>query len=357
MNLITLADARTFLKPYVGGGTCSTSRIDADIAEIEERLLPEADPSTSLRRVRVLVRNRQFSLPINVLRIIAVNVDGYAAALGSQAVEFSSAYAGDIDMIGQTSRNVIDAGEHPTQYDIPVQRVSDTAWSSGLKLVAFSTSADDAVLNLTIRGYGANGDEIRTVQDGVLAPGETLRVNRWHLGVEGQILNMASQAMTTNLYTSVGRVYKPASSAAVSLYAYDSATGAMYFLSKMEPDVTVPSYRRYRLTGMDEPVVNADKEIETDCASVLMLVKIGWVRATRPTDILTIQNLSALKFGAMALVAENAGSYDASLAAWAQAIRIIKNQQADRDGNVSIPSIIDVDVNLSLRPLNHGYLV
>lgn len=357
MNLITLADARAFLKPHVDNGSCSTSLIDDRIAEIEERLAPEVDPGMAIRKVRVLVRNRQFCLPLNVTRICAADVDGVPVALGSSAYEFLSSGPGDLDLGRHSCKNVIDAGEHATQFDIPVQRVSDSAWSSGLKLAAFSVSKDDAALTLTARGYDSRGDEVRTVQGGAMTPGEVLAINRWSQGVEGQIVNMSAQAMSTGRFASVSRVYKPVTSAAVTLYAYDPSTHAMYMLAKIEPDATVPSYRRYKLTGVSEPVVNSDKEIVTDCVSALLLVKVGWTRATRATDVLFVQSLSALKFGAKALTAESAGDLNAAVGMWGMAVGILKKKQEDRDGDVTVPSVWDIDVSTSLADVNHGYLV
>lgn len=357
MNLLTLADARAFLRPFVDNGSCSVSLIDARIAEIEERLWPKADWRLSLYRVRVLIRNRQFVLPANVLKICAATVDGLAAPLGSVAYEFSSSGPGDADLVGNVCRNVIDAGEHATQYDIPRQRISESEWSRGMRLAAFSTAADDTVLSLTIRGFGANSDEVRTEQDGEMAPGEVLRVNRWHLGQEGQIGGMSSVIRTTSFFESVSRVYKPVSRAPITLYAIDESTGAMYMLAKMEPEITVPSYRRYWLTGIAESVAAADKTMTYDCSSATLLVKVGWVRATRASDVLAIQNLAALKFGAFAITAENAGDYNGSVAAWQLAENTLREHQQDRDGQVSLPSVWDVDVNVSNAGINHGYLV
>lgn len=357
MNLITLADMRTYLKPHVNGGTCDVSMIDDAVAEIEERLQHEGDWRLSHRRVRVLVRNLEFSLPANVTKVCAALVDGQAAALGSQALEFSSAYAGDFEYTTQTARNVVDNGEHPTQYDIPVQRVSDTAWSAGLRLLAFSTHVDDTTGFVTVRGYGENNNEIFSDQDGVHTPGERIAVNRWHLGVEGQVHSFAAQAVSVNKFRSVSRVYKAATKAPVSLYAYDSATQALYFLSKMEPAVTIPSYRRYRLTGVAAPYVDADKSIVKDCASALLFVKLGWVRAAYATDVLYVQNRAAFKFGAKALAAENAGEYDGALASWALAKKELVTEKQDREGDVQIPTVWDIGEGARLSDCNHGYLV
>lgn len=354
---MTLADVREFIKPFVDNGSCSLPLIDLRIAEIEERLWPEADWRLAHYRVRVLIRNQEFSLPVNVLKICAVNIDGAAATIGSRALEFSSAYAGDIDLVQQSSRNVVDNGESPTQYDIPVLRSTDEAWSEGLRLCAFSTHVDDTAGFVTVRGYGPHNDEVYTTQDGVYSPGERLPINRWHFGVEGQINDMATKSVGSCDFRSISRVYKSVTKAPVTFCAFSPTTGAVYFLSKMEPDVTIPSYRRYRLTGLAAPRVESDHSITKDCATALMLVKVGWKRAVRETDIMYIQNTAAFKFGAQAITFENAGQYDSSIAAWTLAIKTLKTQQQDRDGDISVPMVLDIGEGARMSDVNHGYLV
>lgn len=353
MNLITLADARAFLKPFVDNGSCSIPLIDARIAEIEERLWQEADWRMSLRRLRVLARNNVIVLPHSVLKVCAVNVDGTPAALASQAYEFSSAGPGDLDFANSATINLVDQGEFPTQFDIPVTRVSDAAWSDGLCLIAFSKENDDSVQSLTAFGYDSHGDEIRTGSD----PGETIKINRWAHGVEGSTLNLPNLSRSASRFQSVSRIIKPATKGAVTLYAYNPTTGEMFLLSKMEPDITIPSYRRYRLTGVGAPQVESDGTIQKPCVSLLLLVKMGWERATRPTDVLFIQSLTALKLMSKAITAENDGQSQKALELETLAIRALQKQSQDRDQQVTLPVIWDVNIDTSLRSVNHGYLV
>ncbi len=353
MNLITLADARTFLKPFVDNGSCSIPLIDSRIAEIEERLWQEADWRMSMRRLRVLARNNVVVLPHNVLRVCAVNVDGTPASLASQAYEFSSAGPGDLDFANNATINLVDQGEFPTQFDVPVTRVSDTAWSDGLYLIAFSKENDDSALSLTAYGHGSLGDEIRTGSD----PGETVKINRWAHGVEGNILNLANLPRSASKFLSVSRIIKPVTKGAVTLYAYNPTTSEMFLLSKMEPEITIPSYRRYRLTGVDAPYTDSTGVIQKPCVSLLLLVKMGWERATRPADVLFIQSLTALKLMAKAITAENDGQAQKALDLETLAIRNLQKQSQDRDQQVTLPVIWDVNIDTSLRSVNHGYLI
>jgi hypothetical protein len=353
-SLITLADARTFLKPFVDNGSCSTPLIDSRIAEIEERLWPKADWRMSHRRLRVLARNRVISLPHNVLKVCAVNIDGTPAAMMTDAYEFSSSGPGDLDYADAATNNLVDQGEFPTQFDIPVYRETDTAWSTGLNLIAFSKEKDDMIQTLTVRGFGPLNDEVRTLQEGALAPGEVIPINRWPHGIEGSVINLSAMPRSTSTYMSVSRVYKPATKGAIVLYAHNPTTGELFLLSKMEPDILIPSYRRYRITGMAVPETLSDGTVNRDCASLLLLVKLGWERAVRATDILYIQSLTALKLMAMAITHENAGNTGKSKEFQADAILALLDQKRDQEQGVTVPVIWDVDVNVSLRSINHG---
>lgn len=350
--LITLGDARTYLKPFVDNGTCDESLIDLRVAEAESRLAVKADFKNSLRRLRVLVRNQHFCLPHDVQRILKVAVDGEPAHIFSPLHEFSACGPGDLDMFAPQSldRHLVDDGEHPVQFDVPIPNATADGWRrqfvDGYRLIAFSTDKDDVAKTLHIRGLGPLNDEIRTDNE----PGITLPINRWAHGVEGQIINLATQPMSSQVFRNVTQVVKPLTEQAVTLYAVDPATSAMFLLSKMTPDETVPSYRRYRVTGVDRPSTDAITKLLTfDCACALMLVKMKHMRASRANDILYIQNLPALKLMCMAITHENAGRFNESVAAETRAFQLLLEQKADVEGESTTPMVIDYEPVLTGR--------
>ena len=360
-NLVTLGDARTFLKPYVDGGTCDTDLIDARIAEIEERLWPRLDLKASLRRVRALVRNNNFCLPFDVVSVLAVDVDGAPAHIFSEAYEFSAAGPGDLSCAVANSltpsRNVIYVGEFPTQFEAPVTRVSDSTgdfgngyWDCDNYLVAFAKEVDDLATPLTVRGLDSRNDEIFTGSD----PGVSVPINRWHLGIEGQIVNMSAQSISAVPFRQVTRVYKAVTKGPVTLYAYRPSTGAMYLLSKMTPKETVPSYRRFKLTGIAAPSVQTDGSVERGLACLSLLCKVAWRRAELATDVLFVQSLTALKMMCMALTYENQGIFDRAQAYEALALRILNDQKKENDAQTNVPLIMDYSRDVTLAAMNTG---
>jgi hypothetical protein len=358
-NLLTLADARASLKQYIDGGTCDVSVIDDRINEASERLWPRLDLRASIRRVTALVRNNTVCLPQDVATVLAVTVDGTPAELMNQAYEFSAAGPGDLSCAAVSamtpSRNLVELGDFPTQFDPPVNRVSDAAgsfangtWDCANYLIAFSPHVDDLAHSLTIRCLGALNDEVFTDKE----PGLVLKINRWAAGVEGRILNINQLPRSAVPVRQITQVYKPVTSGPVTLYAYRPDTGAMYLLSKMAPEETTPSYRRFRVTGVSAPSVK-DGALTRDLAVVNMLCKIGWRRVSRASDILFVQSLSALKMMCQALHFENQGVFDRAQAYETLALRILLDQKKDTEVNPSIPLVMDFSGDVSLAGMNH----
>lgn len=360
-NLITLADAREFLKPHVDGGTCDTSVIDLRIGEAEERLYPKLDLRASLRRVNALVRNNTLCLPYDVVSVLAVDVNGVPANIFSQVYEFLSAGPGDLACASASAftptKNLVELGSFPTQFDPPVLRVSDAqgdmgngTWDDGNYLIAFSPELADAGQVMTVRGLGRLNDEIRT--DG--APGAPLVINRWVHGVQGTTAPLSGCARSAVTYRQITQVYKPVTVGPVTLYAYRPATNAMYLLSKMTPEETTPTYRRFKLTGVAAPHVQDDLSIERDLAVVSLLCKIAWRRATRATDILFVQSLSALKMMVLALSFENQGVFDRAQAYETLALRILLDQKKETDAVSTLAVAMDYSRDVTLAGMNHG---
>lgn len=354
-NLITLADARSFLQPFVDGGTCDNTVIDLRVREAEERLWAKSNWRMSLRRIKVRLQNQVFSLPHEVQKILAIDFDGAPANVFTQAYEYLAGGLGSFDerCVASPFRNAVDEGEFPTQFDVPIivshdddETCCDGTVGDDYYLIAFSTDSKDSAQYLTIRGYGVNNDEVRTEIDGELAPGERVRINQWAFGVEGSVVNISGLAKTVNTFRQVTRVYKPVTRSSVTLYAYNPTNGAMYLLSKMTPDETVPSYRRYRVTNMAND--------NSSCTCATMLVRVGFRPATRADDVLTVQSLSALKLMIMALAEENAGNTDKALNLETNAFRVLLEQKEAENTNTPMITVFDQSPRLGLGALGKG---
>lgn len=356
-NLLTLADARAAVKQFVNGGSCNVTEIDARIAEAEERLWPHADWRLTRRRMKIIVAKNCFCLPIEVEKILHYTVNGRAGNLFSDAYEYLQVGMGDLDARydGTGIKDLVDQGEFPTQFDVPIkvtfaddaEDVMDGVWSGGYRLAAFSTAGEDVARSMVVRGLDAHADEICTAEGTLSRPGVTLGINRWVGGVEGQIQGAwADMQVTTAQFRQVTRVNKELTRGAVSLYAVNPTTHEMYLLSKMTPWDTVPSYRRYRITNFC---------CEDDTAVMTALVKVRYRRAQWTDDVLSIQHMGALKNAVMAIEAENKGDLNGATALEARGIAMLLADKATRELASGVPALIDTTWELRGAQVNHGY--
>lgn len=336
-NLFTLKDARTECAPFVGpGGSCNVPLIDQKINEACRRLLakPEADGPFTKQRVRVMLDRGCFPLPREAESVLAADVSGAPVHVFGPHYEFVQSGPGDLELnaFGTGEHNLIDAGFFPTMYDIP-RIETDGVMNAGLQVVAFSTSRQDVGASIVLRGFDAQGKD-------VLA---TVTVNFWE--TEGVVTGLWSDKSLSSALASLVSVTKPITHGYVSLYAVDTTTNAIYFLAHIHPDDTTPRWRRYRVA-----MLGPDLEGTAPAAvSVLLLIKLAWLRMSRPTDVLPIQNIDAVRLMVMAIREEAAANLTSSQAFEAQAVRILREWKQSQQVSMGInaPQVIDVEAKLT----------
>jgi hypothetical protein len=129
--------------------------------------------------------------------------------------------------------------------------------------------------NITLTGFNTSGAPLYS--------GTTLGVTL-DLSVAG--------ATTTAVFggQSLLGVIKPVTNGRVLLFAVDNVTGNEIQIAVYQPSETVPSYRRYQVTGVEE-----EERV------YIALCKRAVVNAVVDNDLLIPGNLGALKLGLMAL--------------------------------------------------------
>lgn len=333
--LYTLAEARTLCGPYVGTGTCNTTSIDACVNEAIERLCDLEPWLQLLRKIQIRVCNECFALPYQVEKLEWVTLDGTPGSVFAQPYQFLSSGPGDLDYrsAGSGFQHLMDLGDHwPIFYDIPkCVTISNVETAiSGLGVVAFSTAASDRDKEMTIEGFNGSAEEILTA--GVR--GEVIKIRVWDGGVEGVIRGPWSTGamLSTNLFSDVTRVRKPATDGYVTLLAVDPSINYVYTLAKYHPRETLPQYRRYR-------VVN--KVVET-ATRILALARLRALPLVDPSDILPIDSLQAVKLMVMAIREENQGNLEGAVAFQEQARRVLGKRQEASAPQGGGPQVLDV---------------
>lgn len=354
--LYTLAQAREAVKRFVDNGSCNTAVIDARVNEALERLTDHVDFECMRATVRISTCDHCFSLPYNVEKLLFADVNGTPAKIFGQPYQFMSSGVGDLDFraAGSAYRDVVDQGEHPTQFTIP-RRYTTAAGvdvdlsETGLHLAAFSTAADDAGKLITIRGFkgSGNGDEINAGR----TPGEDVPIQRWDRGIEGRLAGFWDTQMTHSAarFKDVTEIIKPETRGYVTLYGVvgdnsTSSTNASFFsfLAKFHPRQTIPQFRRYGITNAG------------GCPScILAHVKMRHVPLVDGDDILPIDSLQALKLMVMALKEENAGNVAGAEVFEGKALAVMLNRERSRTASSGPPAIFNSDYRTSLgRKLN-----
>lgn len=359
-SLYTLADAREVCGRFVESGSCDTDLQNKRITEACRRLLVKADWPYSTQIVRIRTDNQTFPLPRECVSIRWARVCDSPVSVRNMSYEFMASGPGEIKhgWSGSGIKDPIDIGMFPVMYDLPSPEVfaagasiTDRTLGEGLYIVAFSTEIADISLETTIYGNNKYLNDVDVSSATSFVPGDAIRINRWHNGVEGSIAfnSWDDIRKTTGRYRQITKWIKPTTKGYISLYGVDPDTNYMYFLGKAHPDDTAPAWRRYKL--LNQGVTDA-------YANILALCKMKALPLTRDDDILPIQNLDAIKLMIIAIREENALQMANAIAYEQNAVRLLTEQMEDHQVSGGVPVIIDTEAEHALGPsVGMGYMI
>ena len=356
MNLITLAEMIPLVGRYIenGAGACNPALVADRISDACERLIVKGDFPYTTWKCRIRVDRGCFPLPREMESIIGANVDNEAAYVNPQMFEFMDAGPGEIkSWSGTGTKSLDDAGVHCTMYDLPnieypadpAERISDVEFEAGgTRIMAFSTSPADCGKTISVAGVDKFNAPISS-DEMTFSPMEAVPIIQWTGGVEGSLsARIADLPKSTKAYRSLTAFAKPQTASHVSLYAVDVATEKMWFLAKAHPDDLRPAWRRYKIRN------------QSCCGSnVLVYGKAAALRLKRPTDILPIQNRSAVSLMVQALEFEAKQQLDNAVKYEAQAMRVLMEAKADHDNRGHVANVIDMDLYCSNAAVSRSY--
>ena len=269
--LYTVYHGREYLAESVRGGVSSASPLVLKrLNECQSRLLRKGDWDGSNMLVRFATDKNYITLPECVAAVRGVTLDGVPWNIQNRAYQFIPNGVGEFIeyMAGRTLvEATTSACTSMTMPETPVQ------------LIALSPNVESGK-TIRLMGRTLDGKEIYT--DGV--PGEELLISTWRNGIEGSI-HLGTSHLTTNLFSDLSIVLKPATSGYVTLLGYIASTGKTYFLSHYRPDELNPRYVRYKITGQGLAVGT----------SIMCNCKMAHVPLYNDDDVLIVQNLDAMK--------------------------------------------------------------
>lgn len=214
----------------------------------------------------------------------------------------------------------------------------DTIWGDGRLLRFFPRLNADIGKRVTIYGTDNNGQPLQ--QNISTDP----TVDEW---VPGNTLILASPFVsTTGFVRSVDRIYfNDVTQGIVDAYAYNAALNQLEPFGHYDPGDQEPSYARYRLNmGCFNVCQIGTTPSCGQPISVMALVKLKFIPAVNPDDLIIPDNLDALKLELQALNFENAGDLANKRAYEAEAVH-----ELNRDLENEFP---DDQVTMDVQPFS-----
>lgn len=186
------------------------------------------------------------------------------------------------------------------------------------------TYSDIPASNCLIRFYPlCQADVGRTIQIfGLDNNGQPLQTQinggTW---VQGITITLALPFGTTTAYVrQIDRVIKQTTQKNVMGYAYDPATTMLYDIAVYEPSETLPSYEK------DQLYLN---NCCCEGQSVSALVKLKYIPVQADTDLVLIDNVTALKYAVQAIKSGEAGDFDTERQKMADAVHELNLDMED----------------------------
>lgn len=188
--------------------------------------------------------------------------------------------------------------------------------------------------NRTIRAFITVPEDVgKTVRIfGIDTNGQPLRTNNGNgTYSDGIVITLANPFGSTSTFVrSISYVLKDVTQGNVLLYAYDTVNDVMEDLAVYDPSDTVPSFAKYQLAIGNCHVGNTGQVGDCgDARGVTALVKLAFIPARVPNDLVYIQNIDALKLLIMSIRYEDAGQRDKARQYEADAIRELNLEIAD----------------------------
>lgn len=314
--LYTLKHAKDLVAPFVmTGGSCpSAPEVVNRINEAQRRLLGagRADWDQTQRHVKLCTRLGCVALPREFDSARLVGVDGSPVDLFPNSYTYLENGPGLENLSDHYGMDLEDLGDGwPTFFDVPFE--------DGTDFHIFFVTTDHTDSQKTVTVYGRNKDGTELLQTNGL-PGLQASIRHWAGSTEGSLDSYPEPSLTVPVHQITQLVLPLARRAYLSLFAVNTTTHEMFFLSKYHPAETSPAYRRYKLLGADG----------TNARSVRMLCKVRHVPLVRDDDVLLIQDLDAIKIMVMAIREENAGNVTSAVTLEALANAQLAKQLANK---------------------------
>lgn len=286
MPRVTYKDFQNSRIPAAAGQCPNTPKLLAWLNEAQERLLYEGKWWGTFARLRICADSGCITLPPQIATIEAVAICGRPIVIRDNWFEFLEN--------GMGLRNecscwpeCLARGEYPTFTDIT---------GTDKKLLFLCDLTADVGKQVLALGYDANGNWIRTQQNGDWQDGELIT------------LSQSPGTQSVNLFTSLTGVQLPSDMKGQTwLYSYSTTDTTLIMLGHYQYFETNPSYARYFVPRLNS-CIKSQSAGSCNKVQVEMVGKMAFIPTVNPSDYLIIPCLPALKEMIIAIKnAENEG--------------------------------------------------
>jgi hypothetical protein len=312
--MLTLGQCRTNAALKRIAGKCATSQDFADLVnESIERGIKRGAWFETEQLLYTCVYSGCFVMPRYVLEVRKVNMCHKEMPVHSVYYQFMGAYqqsCGGYQNWKGTNIGFTQLGTSPVFQDV---------LGEGRLIRAYARAQSDLGKHLTLFGTDNNGQPLNTYNpDGSVTPGVTLTL-------------AAPFASTPTYVRHIDRVNIDLTQDLVDVYAYNPTTNLLEPIAQYEPTDTCPSFAKYQLS-MPWPYLSTGSVQPNCCGTpqgILAMVKLKYIPAINDTDLVLINDVSALKKLMMSIIREDAGDIQGAKAFEADAVHELNRQSED----------------------------
>lgn len=292
--MLTLLDCQNDPGLISVSGVCPTSQDFTDLVNTSQRrLLRRGDWFETFVPIFVCVYNGCLVMPRYVQQIRRINICNRAFPVHNgwwEFLAFNQSYCGwgsQVDGWRGQQCGLTQQGTSAVFQDV---------MGDGRLIRAYPRCQGDVGKTMTIFGVDNNGQPLVTIDPNT------------GIATQGVQIVLALPFGSTNTYVRrIDYVVRDQTSMIVDVYAYNATTNLLEDIAHYEPSETTPTYARYKLNGGWQGQANVTSPGCCGVArGVLMMVKLAYIPAINPTDLVLISNVDALKKMFQSIKFENA---------------------------------------------------
>lgn len=316
MNRLRLTDVREPIA-FVMNKCTTDASVRTMANRAHQRLMRKGKWVGTTQRYRFCASNQNcVTLPRQVETIEAWQLCQTPGVVRNSWYEFNGNGPGLLKEDSNWFRTIVDRGTAVAFDDI----VGD---DKKIQVVAGVTEA--AGSRILLQGYDQNSNWIRTQDAG-----------SW---IDGEYVTISTTAQyTTNLFTALTGVIKPATNGPVRLYEYDTSTSAVTkALAYYENDETLPVYRRYMIPGL-ENMSGCDSD-SCDSKQITLMVKLRHIDVVNDNDFFVLGNIDAMVLMVQAIQKEQRNLFQEAVAYEAKAVKELQEELQSFEGDGALPTM------------------